>query len=61
MTLNETPSGIIGACSYKSDLFAGRRWVDDYRTILAKAAANPQKPLGQFADGLKMRSASKRK
>jgi len=61
MTLNETPSGIIGACSYKSDLFAGQRWVDNYNAILAKAAANPQKLLGRFADGLKMRSASTRK
>jgi acyl-CoA synthetase (AMP-forming)/AMP-acid ligase II/acyl carrier protein len=61
MTLNERPSGIIGACSYKSDLFTGQRWVDDYKAILAKAAANPRKPLGRFADGLNMGSASVRK
>jgi acyl-CoA synthetase (AMP-forming)/AMP-acid ligase II/acyl carrier protein/NRPS condensation-like uncharacterized protein len=54
MTLNETPSGIIGTCSYKSDLLAGRGWIDNYKAILAKAAANPRQPLGQFTDGLKM-------
>ncbi|HXW49631.1 MAG TPA: AMP-binding protein [Xanthobacteraceae bacterium] len=58
MTLNETPSGIIGACRGKSDLFAGRRWVDDYNAILAEAAANPQMPLGRFGDSPKMRLAS---
>jgi acyl-CoA synthetase (AMP-forming)/AMP-acid ligase II/acyl carrier protein/NRPS condensation-like uncharacterized protein len=52
MTLNETPSGIIGTCSYKSDLLAGQGWIDNYKAILAKAAANPRKPLGQFTDGL---------
>ena len=52
MTLNETPSGIIGTCSYKSDLLAGQGWIDDYKAILAKAAASPRKPLGQFTDGL---------
>jgi acyl-CoA synthetase (AMP-forming)/AMP-acid ligase II/acyl carrier protein len=55
MTLNETPAGIIGSCSYKSDLFTGQRWVDDYKAILTKAAANPHKPLGRFAAGLKTR------
>ena len=54
MTLNETPSGIIGTCSYKSDLLAGQGWIDNYKAILAKAAANPRKPLGQFTDGLKI-------
>jgi acyl-CoA synthetase (AMP-forming)/AMP-acid ligase II/acyl carrier protein len=53
MTLNETSSGIVGACSYKTDLFTGVRWVDDYNAILSKVAANPQKPLGLFADGLR--------
>jgi acyl-CoA synthetase (AMP-forming)/AMP-acid ligase II/acyl carrier protein len=61
MTLNETPSGIIGSCSYKSDLFAGQHWVDDYKAILAAAAANPRKPIGRFADGLKMRSVAMRR
>ena len=54
MTLNETPSGIIGTCSYKSDLLGGQGWVDNYKAILAQAAANPRKPLGQFTDGLKI-------
>ena len=54
MTLNETPSGIIGTCNYKSDLLAGQGWIDNYKAILAKAAANPRKPLGQFAAGLKI-------
>ena len=58
MTLNETRSGIVGACSHKSELFIGQRWVDDYNAILAKAAANPQKSLGRFGDALKMPSAS---
>jgi hypothetical protein len=48
MTLNETRSGIVGACSHKSELFIGQRWVDDYNAILAKAAANPQRSLGRF-------------
>ncbi len=61
MTFNETRSGIIGACSYRSDLCTPRRWVDDYNAILAKAAAHPHQPLGRFAAGLKMRSASTRK
>jgi acyl-CoA synthetase (AMP-forming)/AMP-acid ligase II/acyl carrier protein len=61
MTLNERPSGVIGACSYKSDLFSGQRWVDDYKAILAKIAENPRKPLGRFADGLTIGSASLRK
>ena len=56
MTLNETPSGIIGSCSYQSDLFAGQPWVDDYEAILAAAATNPRKPIGRLADGLKRRS-----
>jgi acyl carrier protein/NRPS condensation-like uncharacterized protein len=54
MTLNETPSGIIGTCSYKSDLLAGQGWIDNYKAILAKVAANPRQPLGQFTDGLKI-------
>jgi acyl-CoA synthetase (AMP-forming)/AMP-acid ligase II/acyl carrier protein len=58
MTLNETSSGIVGACSYKRDLFTRARWVDDYNALLSKVAANPQKPLGLFADGLKARPVS---
>jgi amino acid adenylation domain-containing protein len=51
--LKETPSGIIGSCCYKADLFeAGtvQHWIADYKTILAKAAANPETSLGRLAD-----------
>jgi amino acid adenylation domain-containing protein len=49
--LRETPSGITGAWSYKNDLFKPstiRHWIADYRTILAKAVANPEAPLGRL-------------
>ena len=55
MTLNETPSGIIGSCSYKSDLHK-QRWVEDYCAIIAAAAASPGQRLARFADRLKTRS-----
>jgi len=51
--LEETPSGIVGWCSYKSDLFkrkALRQWIADYKKILARAAANPDISLGRLAD-----------
>jgi amino acid adenylation domain-containing protein len=51
--LKETSSGIVGACNYKSDLFESnslRRWMADYGTILAKAAATPETSLGRLAD-----------
>ncbi len=53
VALEETPSGITGACSYKNDLFEPntlRHWIADYNTILAKAAANPVTSLGRLAD-----------
>jgi len=53
VTLQETPSGVTGACSYKNDLFEPntlQHWIADYNTILAKAAANPETPLGRLAD-----------
>ena len=53
MTLNEAPSGIIGGCSYRSELSNRRNWVDDYNDLLARAVANPGKPIGRFADDLK--------
>jgi acyl-CoA synthetase (AMP-forming)/AMP-acid ligase II/aryl carrier-like protein len=49
VTLRETPSGITGTCRYKADLFEPntlQHWVADYKTILAKAAANPETSLG---------------
>jgi len=53
VTLKEAPSGIIGSCIYKKDLFEPNtleRWIADYKTVLAKAAANPETPLGRLAD-----------
>ena len=50
--LKETPSGVAGSCSYKNDLFEPgtlQHWIADYRTILAKAAANPEMSLGRLA------------
>jgi amino acid adenylation domain-containing protein len=52
VTLKETASGMTGAWSYKDGLFesdAVRPWVPDYKTILAKAAENPETPLGRLA------------
>jgi Condensation domain len=51
--LQETALGITGLCTYKNDLFEPntlRHWIADYKTILAKAAANPETPLGRLAD-----------
>jgi amino acid adenylation domain-containing protein len=53
VTLKETHLGITGSCRYKSDLFESdtlQDWVADYRMVLAKAAANPESPLGRLAD-----------
>jgi amino acid adenylation domain-containing protein len=50
--LKDTPSGITGSCSYKSDLFGSgdlRHWLADYKSILVKAAADPETPLGRLA------------
>jgi amino acid adenylation domain-containing protein len=52
VTLKETAAGMTGACSYKAGLFeagASQAWVPDYKEILAKAAANPQTPVGRLA------------
>jgi len=51
LMLEETPSGVTGSCSYKTDLIKPgilQRWITDYRTILAKAAANPEASLGRL-------------
>lgn len=53
MTLEETPTGISGCCTYKAGLFkakAVKNWIADYKAILAKATANPDKPLGLLTD-----------
>jgi non-ribosomal peptide synthetase component F len=52
--LKETPSGITGSCSYKSDLLEPetlQKWIADYQAILAKAVVNPEMSLGRLADG----------
>ena len=51
--LKEAPSGIVGSCSYKDDLFEPdiiKHWVADYTMILTKAAANPETSLGRLTD-----------
>jgi acyl-CoA synthetase (AMP-forming)/AMP-acid ligase II/NRPS condensation-like uncharacterized protein len=53
VTLKEAPSGITGTCSYREELFEPRtlpHWIDDYKSVLARAAANPETPLGELAD-----------
>ena len=53
VTLRETPSGITGLGTYKSDLFAPgmlRHWIKDYAAILAKAAASPEISLGRLTE-----------
>jgi non-ribosomal peptide synthetase component F len=53
VTLKEAPSGITGSWSYKKDLFEAsnpKHWIADYKTILAKAAANPETPVGQLVE-----------
>ena len=52
--LKETPSGVVGACCYKNDLFRPgtiQRWTADYGAILARATADPTMSLGQLAHG----------
>jgi hypothetical protein len=61
MTVNATPSGIIGACSYKSELVAASHWVADYKAILAQAAAHPDRPLGRLADRFQVRKIQSHK
>jgi non-ribosomal peptide synthetase component F len=52
--LKECPSGIVGSCSFKGDLFkpgAIARWVNEYTAILTRATANPELPLGRLWRG----------
>jgi non-ribosomal peptide synthetase component F len=49
--LKETSSGILGSCSYKAGLFeigALEGWIAEYKSILSKAAENPNALLGQL-------------
>ena len=51
VTLKEGSSGITGSWSFKQDLFEAnnpKHWIADYKTILTKAAANPETPVGQL-------------
>jgi acyl-CoA synthetase (AMP-forming)/AMP-acid ligase II/acyl carrier protein len=53
LTLREAPSGIGVVCSYKNDLLeanSAQHWTADYKAILAKAAANPRKPIGRLIE-----------
>jgi acyl-CoA synthetase (AMP-forming)/AMP-acid ligase II/acyl carrier protein len=53
LTLRETETGIIGACRFKNEMFdqnTVQDWISDYTSILEKAVANPNMPLGQLAD-----------
>jgi hypothetical protein len=61
MTLNETPWGMTGACTARTELSGGRLWVNDYLTVLTKAAANPRKPIGRLAEGLRIHRAARGK
>jgi hypothetical protein len=51
LMLQEGPSGIAGSCTYKNDLFDTgtlRQWMADYGAILARAAADPERQIGQL-------------
>jgi len=59
LMLKEGPSGIAGSCAYKDDLFGigtVHQWMADYRTILAKAVADPQTSIGRLIDEFRSRS-----
>jgi hypothetical protein len=62
VVLKETPSGVGGACNYKSDLFEAdtvRRWIADYTAILVKAAANPGTPIGRLVERIAKGAATR--
>ena len=49
LMLKEGPSGIAGSCAYKDDLFDTdtiHQWMADYRAILARAVAEPERKIG---------------
>jgi hypothetical protein len=53
LTLKETTAGVTGSCGYKIELFEPedlQNWIATYRTILAKAVANPEMALGRLAE-----------
>jgi hypothetical protein len=51
LMLKEGPSGIAGSCAYKDDLFGTdtlRQWMADYKAVLAKAVADPERSIGRL-------------
>jgi hypothetical protein len=51
LMLKERPSGITGSCSYKEELFGDHtiaQWMEDFASILAGAAAQPNVSLGRL-------------
>ncbi|WP_442868873.1 AMP-binding protein [Bradyrhizobium sp. CCBAU 53380] len=53
MALQESPTGIMGICGHKRDLFAPnveRDWIADYLAMVAKSVANPDTELGRLCD-----------
>ena len=54
LMISETPSGVIGSCTYKTHLFDTdnlRGWLAEYRAILFNAVENPDTPIGRLTDG----------
>jgi amino acid adenylation domain-containing protein len=55
LMLKEGPSGIAGSVAYNKALFATdnlQHWIENYKTILAKAVSHPDMSLGRLADHL---------
>jgi len=51
LILQDGPSGIAGSCAYKDNLFdtdARRQWMADYKAILARVAADPERRIGHL-------------
>jgi hypothetical protein len=54
LILQDGPSGILGSCAYKDDLFDSetrRKWMADYKAILARVADDPHRRIGQLVVG----------
>jgi non-ribosomal peptide synthetase component F len=53
LMLWEKPSGMVGSCTYKANLFEAntcQSWIAEYEAILAGAVANPERSLGLLTD-----------
>jgi hypothetical protein len=51
--LKETDQGIVGSCTYKTDLFEAvtlRQWIAQYQRILTRAVRNPLTSLGELIE-----------